>query len=336
MGVLSEVAHAAMRLGGPGRWIRFWPGLAAAGLLAAGCAGTPASSPAMVKLTGAEIAVLTGSVSPVTSAQVANAYQVLAQQCMQSKGLVYYPTFMTAAEASRPQQVPGAPGAHISLAAREADGYGFYSQAVQASANPGGGQNSGGRQGAGQEEAYAQSLTGAAGSRYRLALDGLDSQRITVKLPGGSTASITTGGCLAAAQRRLYGSVANAIQITTGFSLLYDQLYTAVISDPRFAAVVAKWSACMTSRGLKYSTPTELWNSVRTAMRPTPAARDLEIRVAVADYRCAAAVNLVATAQRLQDEHAQYMSRSLAQYLALVTEVDANAAKVAKSLNPPG
>ena len=68
---------------------------------------------------------------------------------------------------------------------------------------------------------------------------------------------------------------------------------------------------------------------------PAPAVRDLEIRVAVADYQCAKAVNLVATARRLESEHAQYISRPLAQYLALITRVDIGAEKVAKSLNPP-
>lgn len=317
--------------GGPGRQIPFWAGLAIAGSLAAGCSGAPGPSSAMVRLSGAEIAVLTGSVNPADTAEVANAYEVLVQRCMQSKGLVYFPHFVTAADVSPPQQVPGVPGATISLAVRETGGYGFYSQVVQASANPGS------RQGPDQEETYADSLTGAAGRRYRLALDGPDSQRINVTLPGGATASLQTGGCVGAASRQLYGSVANSAQVATGYSLLYDDLYNAVVSDPKFTAVVARWSSCMSGRGLKYSTPTALWNSLfnRIDARPTPAARDLEIRVAVADYRCAAAVNLVGTARRLENEHAQYIRRPLAQYLALITQVDTNAAKVAKSLNLP-
>ena len=320
--------------GGPGRRILFWAGLAIAGSLAAGCSGTPAPSPRTVRLSGAEIAVLTGSESPATTADVANAYQALVQRCMQSKGLVYYPDFVTAADVSRPQQVPGVPGATISLAQREADGYGFYSQVVNASVNPDSGQGSG----SGQEETYADSLTGAFGTRYRLALDGPDSQRADVTLPGGGTASIRTGGCLGAANRQLYGSIANSVQVTTGYSLLYDNLYSAVVSDPKFTAVVARWASCMRSRGLKYGTPTALWNSLfnRVYSKPTPANRDLEIRVAVADYRCASAVNLVGTARLLENEHAQYMSRSLAQYLALITLVDINAEKVAKSFNLPG
>lgn len=320
------------RPGGPGRRIPSWAGLVIAGSLAAGCSGAPASSPAMVKLSSAEIAVLTGSVSPVITAELGNAHEVLVQRCMQSKGLAYYPHFVTTAGVTGQQQVPGVPGAAISLAARETDGYGFYSQVMQARANPGGGQ------GSFREETYADSLTGAAGRRYRLALDGPDSQRITVTLPGDGTASLLTGGCEGAANRQLYGSVANTAQVTTGYSLLYDGFYTTVVSDPKFTAVVARWSSCMSSRGLKYSTPTTLSNSLyrRIYTNPAPAARDLEIRVAVADYQCAKAVNLVATARRLESEHAQYMSRPLAQYLALITRVDISAAKVAKSINPPG
>ena len=321
----------AARLRGLRLRIWFWPAVAAVGLFSASCGGAPASSPATVKLTHAEIAVLTDSVSPVINAEVDNAYQVLVDRCMQAKGLAYFPTFLTAADLSRPQQVPGVPGAAIGMAAREADGYGFYSQAVQAAASPSGGQS------AGQEETYADSLTGPVGRRYRLTLDGPYSQRISVNLPGGGSVSIQTGGCLGAAARRLYGSVGNYVQATTGSSLLYDELYGAVVSDPRFSAVVARWSSCMTSHGFKYRTPDDLWNGLGTRIhqRPTPAARDLEIKVAVADYRCAATVKLVPTARRLQNEHAQYLSRSLAQALALVTKVDANAAKLAKSLNPP-
>jgi hypothetical protein len=321
----------ARRTGGRAGRTGWWPGLVAACLLAAGCAGTAGSPPAMVRLTAAQIAVLTGSVSPVTSAEVANAFQVLTRRCMRSKGLMYYAGFVTPADLSLPRQIPGVPGADISLAAREADGYGFYSRAMQARANSRGGP------GPGREEAYADALAGATGRRYRLALDGPPGQRVTMKLPGSVLTSAPTGGCLAAAQRRLYGSVAGALRATSGSSLLDDQFYQAVTSDPLFTRTVARWSSCMARRGLKYRTPTGLWDSLadRIDRRPTPAAHDLEIRLAVADYRCSAAVRLIATARRVEHRHAQYGSRSLAQHLALITRIDARAQTVAREVTGP-
>ena len=315
---------------GPGRRMRLLVGIVAAGLMATGC-GAPAAPPHPVKLTSAEVTVLTGAVDPVNTAEVSNAFQLLVERCMESKGFLFYPAFVTAAAVTHPRQVPGVPGAAISLAQREAHGYGFYSQAVQNAAHPDS------QPGVGKEEKYADSLTGAFGIRYRLALDGSDSQRIEVLLPGGGILYVPDAGCFAVANRRLYGSVANSAEVTTGWSLLYDNLYNTVTSAPKFAALAASWSSCMAGRGLAYGSPAKLWNSLAKQIykSPTPAGRDLEIRVAVADYRCSATVNLVPAVQRLEQEKAQYLSSPLAQYLALVTRVDVGAASIAQSLNPP-
>jgi len=309
----------------------FWSGLTAVSFLLAGCAGGASSSAGTVKLTGAEIEILLGSGSPAQRAQVANANEELVQQCMRSQGLVYYPSLVTAADEVRVQQVPGVPGADISIAMREADGYGFYTAAVQSAQNGGAAQSFTG------EERYADSLTGAAGRKYRQALDGSDNQRIMVTLPGGGNVSVPSGGCIRDAWRRLYGSVGNGVQVTTGYSLLYDQLYNAVTADAKFTAVESKWSSCMIKQGFRYKTPTDLWNNLnaRIDRRPTRASRELEIKVAVADYRCETAVQLVPTVRRLEIAHAQYMTRSLAQYMAVVAQADAKAQKVAQAMQLP-
>src|SRR5215467_144772 len=277
--------------GGPGIRISLTLRLAAAGCLAAGCAGAPASS-ASVKLTGAEIAVLTtSSGTALAAAEVNNAYEVLVQRCMESQGFVYYLRTLTAADFGG-LGLPGLPQASTSLAAREVNGYGIYSRAVQDAANPGG---AGG--GLSQEELYIRALSAATQPKYVMALSGPESRRISVTLPGGGTASVTTGGCQGREQRQIYGSATNYLLAVTGQSLLADQLYKAVTTDPALVAVVAKWSKCMAEHGFKYSSPVILWNSLYTRIhrRPTLALRNLEIRVAVTDYKCAMSVALVAT-----------------------------------------
>ncbi len=138
--------------------------LAAGGLLAVGCASAPPSS--SVKLTGAEIAVLTSSGgSAVAAAQVNNAVELLIQRCMRAKGLVYYPLILTAAQELNGIGLAGVPQAPIGPAAREANGYGFYSRAVQAAANPG-------QAGPSREQKYANS----APHSYLLALLGPENE----------------------------------------------------------------------------------------------------------------------------------------------------------------
>ena len=330
---MARFPRSTMRNNGKRRHILFWSGLAAAtALLVADCGGpTPSGT---VKLSSPEIAILTGAVNPNTTATIGNALQQLTQLCMKSKGLVYYPALVTAANANpnAGRDEVGVPGAHIGLAARETSGFGFRSEAIQAKIGPTGGN------GVQSEEAYADSLRGAVGSHYRLALNGSETSRISVQLPGGGTTTIQAGGCTGAAERHLYESVANFVQAETGLALLRNLLYSAVTSDSRFTAVVARWSSCMSSRGFHYRSPTQMWNtvSVRVFRNPTPAAGRLEIRVAVADYRCARAMGLVAIARRLQSEHAKVLSRPLARYLALITAVDARAARVARGLSFAG
>ena len=310
----------------------FWSSLAAIALLAADCGGPTASG--TVKLSSPEIAILEGAVNPNTTASIGNALQQLTQLCMKSKGLVYYADFVTAATANPNvgRDEAGVPGAHIGLVTRETSGFGFRSEALQAKTAPTGGN------GVQSEEAYADSLRGKVGRQYRLALSGSETSRISVQLPGGGTTTIQAGGCTGAAERHLYGPVANFVQAETGLAILRNALYSAVTSDSRFATAVARWSSCMGSRGFHYHSPTRMWNTVssRVFRDPTPAAGRLEIKVAVADYRCARTVRLVAIAQRVQSEHAKVLSRPLARYLALITAVDARAARVARGLSLAG
>ncbi len=300
--------------------------VAAGGLLAAACAGAPPSP--TVRLTGAQIALVTSSGGTAAAgAEVNSAFELLVQRCMRAKGLVYYPLILTAAQELNGIGLAGVPQAPIGLAAREADGYGFYSGAVRAAANPGQADVS-------PEEKYAKS----APPSYVLALLGPENQRISWTLPGGDSGTSLTGGCRGAAQRRVYGSIANRVVATTGLDDLTAQLQAAFSADPASTAVIARWSGCMARRGYKYATPEDLWNrlSGRIDTAPTPALRNLEIKTSVADYNCAAAVRLLPTIRALEDSHARYMSKALAGELARITQILARALKVAKAMRVAG
>jgi hypothetical protein len=270
-----------------------------------------------VKLTRAQIALLTATKRAdwVTYALADNATQMLIDRCMHAKGLTYYPFFERPAEAATMAAlVLEVPNASIGLAARQADGYGFYSRAVREAAHPTP------QDQPSKGDKYVASLPAKAKQRYLLALSG----------PRWS------GGCLAAARRQVYGSRANFMLATSGWDELQGQLNRAVRSDPAFPAVIAKWSACMAAHGYNYPSPDNLYNRLATRIGTAPADHALEIRTAVQDYKCSQAVRLVTTIRALQASHARYVSKALAGKIARLTQVFARALKVATRLHVIG
>ena len=139
-------------------------------MMSAGSGGAPAAR----KLTSAELSMLSnGGLTGAAAAAVNNAVEMLTQQCMQAKGLLYYLNIVTAEEMTSPgPSVAGVPQAYISLAAREADGYGMHTRAVRALAAPVGGQ------GADKEDQYVASLPQRVQDAYMLALQGPESSRV--------------------------------------------------------------------------------------------------------------------------------------------------------------
>ena len=270
-----------------------------------------------VKLTHAQIAVLTATTKRpwVTDALAHNAAQTLTERCMHAHGLAFYPFLYRPAEAATMATlVLGVPLASIGLAARQADGYGFYSRAVKEAAHPTP------QDQPGKEDKYTASLPAKAKQRYLLALSG----------------PRRAGGCLAAASRQVYGSPANYRLATSGWGELQGQLNGAVRADPAFPAVIAKWSACMAAHGYNYPSPDNLYNRLATRIGTAPADHALEIRTAVQDYRCSQAVRLIPTIRALQASHARYVSKALAGKVARITQIFAHALKVARRLHVTG
>lgn len=124
----------------------------------------------------------------------------------------------------------------------------------------------------------------------------------------------------------------------TGAGILNVMLLNSVTADPAFGTVISNWSACMKKRGHDYESPRKLWNTLagQIAKAPIPAMRELEIRTAVADYKCSAAVKLLPTVRALQDQHARQLSGTLLSDLISITQIEATALKNARSLHLNG
>src|SRR5258706_5773678 len=146
---------------------------------------TGGSAQATVRLTDAEVAVLTNSGgTPRALAQINNAVEVLIQRCMKSRGFKYYPVLMSAADEGGYPGLAGVPQAPIGLAAREANGYGFSRPARAKDRHYGGLAPS-------RNEKYAKT----AGRPYVLALQGSAKDRVSLTIPGRESGSGSFRGC---------------------------------------------------------------------------------------------------------------------------------------------
>jgi|GEM_PF-2207706 len=324
-----------------------WPAgsvvmLLAAGFLAAGCVSSslatgpaatgPAATGPAVPLSAAEIAVLTNSGGTADAgAELNNAVEILTGRCMRAKGLIYYPELEDVATATA-QTLPELPP-YRSLADRQSNGYGAYAVALQEA-----------RSGHGTasppnvpEQLYVDSLSGAASASYMVAWIGPESSSVNITLPGGTQTSIPSAGCQGAAVRSIYGSVANWIWSSNGAELITNDLASLVEANPRFVAVVGKWSQCMARSGYQYAAPFDAWNWFAGQYKqqgPTSSLHRLEIAVAVTDYRCAQAVSLVPVTTAVQSWAAAHLGITLVGDLARITDVDARALHAARTLVP--
>jgi len=308
----------------------------AAGFLAAGCS-SPGTGPSVagpaVPLSGAEIAVLTNSGGTAhADAELNNAVEILTGRCMRAKGLIYYPELENVATATA-QTLPELP-LYRSLADRQSNGYGAYAIALQEAQN---GDHGTASPPNAPEQLYVDSLSGAASARYLAAWIGPDSSRVAVSLPGGALANIPSGGCRGAAVRSIYGSVASWIQSSNGAELITNHLSSLVESNPRFVAVLGKWSRCMAKHGYHYAQPFDAsnWFAGQYAKRgPISSLHQLELAVAGTDYRCAQAVSLVPVTTAVQSWAAAHLGNTLVGDLARITDIDARALHAARTLVP--
>lgn len=142
--------------------------------------------------------------------------------------------------------------------------------------------------------AYRKGLSDERRAAYDEALDeGIDAPVITAEVPTGGTVRKRVGGCVAEAEKQLYGDrVAwfRAEKTVMGLQPLY---VPQVMADKRFAAALASWSRCMARSGHTYRTPQEARQAaVEQGLKAGPGpgagkAFDAERKLAVADATCA-------------------------------------------------
>ncbi|MDW8806540.1 hypothetical protein P1P68_17505 [Streptomyces scabiei] len=138
--------------------------------------------------------------------------------------------------------------------------------------------------------AYRRSLPERRRTAYDEALDeGVDAPLITVEIPGGGTVRKRMGGCVAEAEKELYGDPREWFRAEKISGHLRSLYVPDVLADRRFAAAQNAWSRCMKRAGYDYEDPGASRRAAvaRSDRVAEPGVFEAEKKLAVADATCA-------------------------------------------------
>ncbi|MBS2962961.1 hypothetical protein KGA66_07895 [Actinocrinis puniceicyclus] len=215
------------------------------------------------------------------SDQLAQAQDVMTGECMRARGFDY--TVMPRpAHGTDPLEFPYGLD---DVAWARANGYGFAQRAALGAAqhdNP--------------NARYVQRLTSGRRTAYVAAMFGSKSNQVSVTVPNGDVVVQNTDGCLAAAERRLYGDFVRWFRDQTIAGNLEPAIEPKVFADPRYLAAQRAWSACVRTRGYPAAGPADL-ESQAAAAGPEAARK-----IATIDATCDIRTKLAATGRALDIE----------------------------------
>ncbi|MFF2777157.1 hypothetical protein ACFVU3_19895 [Streptomyces sp. NPDC058052] len=149
--------------------------------------------------------------------------------------------------------------------------------------------------------AYFAALPADRRAEALVAANGPSPDGLTVRLPGGGTLRRSDRGCVAEAQRGLYGDIGAWFRSSARLDVLEQVLRGRVVADTAFRASLGGWQRCMARAGHAFAAPAAARAAALSPARPLP--RDRAVRLALTEVRCAEESALSRTARRLDAHH---------------------------------
>ncbi|NEY31008.1 hypothetical protein GTU99_02100 [Streptomyces sp. PRKS01-65] len=236
----------------------------------------------------------------------------LAQRCLEERKVA--PAPLAAADGAGAD----GPAARASGSQRRFP-YGIDDPAWAAEHGFGGAAEAGGRTGDGTPRPAPQPRGEAARRQERLAdaLFGTGHRELSTRTATGLLVRANSDGCLARAQRLLYGDQARWFRATVAANNLEAAAHHRVTRDPAYRAVLARWADCV-APVYKAADPAELRDAWQRRARELPPrqATALQRRYAVAEARCVRSTGLAGTGARLEERHAAEVRAEYADLIA--------------------
>lgn len=150
------------------------------------------------------------------------------------------------------------------------------------------------------------------------ALFGTGRRELSTRTATGLVVRANSDGCLAEAQRVLYGDQARWFRTEVAVNNIEAAAHHRVTRDPAYRAALARWARCIAPVH-EAEDPAELrsaWRRRAGDLDPRQAT-DLQQRYAVAEARCVRSTDLAGTGARLEKRHATDVR---AEYADLITD----------------
>ncbi|MFD8985643.1 hypothetical protein, partial [Streptomyces sp. NPDC059564] len=148
---------------------------------------------------------------------------------------------------------------------------------------------------------YFHRLTARGRAAARTALMGASPVGLSATAPTGMTLTASPDGCIAQAQRSLYGDLAAWFRVKVVTMNLRPVQEGKVREDPRYTEAVGAWAACMRAAGRPYDSP-DASRAAAAALAeelPPDRADAAETALAVTEATCATSTALSRVSQAL-------------------------------------
>jgi hypothetical protein len=233
---------------------------------------------------------------------ISNADQLLIRDCMRSMGFAY----MIVRDPVEPPELEY-PFGIDNIAWARANGFG-RDLIERISAN----------------ERYVSGLSQSEQNRYSLDLNGPgpSGPGVAVQLPTGEFLGHSTSGCIAEADRELYGNYDAWFKVDSQYQDLSNVADANVMSDPIYSSDLKQWSLCMFKSGFKFDSPAQAMEEFLSSSPPGP--RAMAVQVAVREAVCGERVRLFRTSNQLAQKFNRSVDRRYAKLIrsaALFNEI---------------
>jgi len=218
-----------------------------------------------------------------------SAEQLLVKRCMEAKGLRYVAKRVTPEDIEESGAGDRAlSGDDVPRARRE--GYGLTGRVDERRlADPNGD--------------YVLTLSPARQRQWSAALYGDLKNGIKVEVPGVGTMQASSKGCLADAQRMLYGDYAKWKAADARVRNRHGQIGAWVRADSGYTSAISKWRSCMQGKGYRFTDPNAATSDAVRRFGGRAAFKSQEIRLAVADAECNRDAGVAKAVRELTDKH---------------------------------
>lgn len=233
-------------------------------------------------------AIISPSLTAAEWALVANAHSGVVESCMQQLGWDFQYGTATAETESGPNVALSQleQWTFTDVASAESVGFGLQSYLAENAAYIE-------RLGLGEREAHIPdplTMSPEDAARFELDFFGREDERIEITERDGSHSGMSGGGCIAEAERALFGDIEQTMWLRDARGTAESDIWMATLSDEAVNDALDSWKTCVQERGYEFEDPHGAFDAAVSAAQAGDF--DQERAIATTHAECTAESNL--------------------------------------------